>query len=195
MKSTLLFYLFVLSNLILFAQEKNDEKEYLLEAPDTWRKELLTLPLGFAPELAYEGIEDVRFSKGWGDINSEEFFTYTFVWYLDKNPELTSTKIENELAIYFDGLMNAVGQGRKIPKEKITPTLAVFIDDTSTNSFKGRVKIFDVFFTKKVITLNVKITTNYCNTTKKYSTYFEFSPQSFEHKLWNILHAIKIPCN
>ncbi|NAS32602.1 hypothetical protein GTQ40_16595 [Flavobacteriaceae bacterium R38] len=177
------------------AQEKEAPERSLLEAPEDWRKELLQLPLGFAPELNYKGIEDVRFSKGWGNKDSEEFFTYTFAWYLDIDPELSSEKLNKELKIYFDGLMNAIGQGRNIPKEKITPTQASLIDDSKSNSFKGEVKIFDVFFTQEVITLNVKVSTSYCKPAKKHIAYFEFSPQGFDHKLWDTMNKIRIPCN
>ncbi len=184
---------FLIVSLSTAAQEKKAAISYLT-APGDWRKELLTLPLSFAPELDYTGLEDVRFSKGWGDKNSDEFWTYKFAWYLDIDPKLGTEKIENELKFYFDGLMNAVGQGRKIPKEKIKPTLAIFVKDSPNHSFKGKVHLFDVFFTKDIIKLNVIVKPAYCEVTKKHIVYFEFSPQSFDHALWKTMEQIQIPC-
>ena len=173
---------------------QNNTSPFLLDGPDDWRKEVLNLPLSFAPELDYKGIEYVRFSKGWGNANSEEFWTYKFAWYLDTDPKLTTDGLNKELKLYFDGLMQIVGKGKGLKKENITPTETAIAFNTDSNIYTGNVTIFDVFFKEAQQTLNVKITSTYCNALKKYIAYFEFSPQSYDHKLWDTMSQITIAC-
>jgi hypothetical protein len=51
-----------------FGQQK--EEINLLLADSTWGKEIIQIPFWFAPEINYKGHEDIRFAKGWADINS-----------------------------------------------------------------------------------------------------------------------------
>ncbi len=184
----------ILFTSVTIAQEETNELSFLLNGPDSWRKELLTLPLQFAPELDYKGLEFVRFSKGWSDKNSEEFWTYKFAWYLDAPANLTTKKLNKELKIYFDNLFNLVGSGKGIAKENITPTKSTLVYNEDKKMFIGNVTIFDVFFLEALQTLNVKVIPTYCETSKKHTVYFEFSPQSFDHELWNTMNQINILC-
>ncbi|MCC1485075.1 hypothetical protein [Winogradskyella immobilis] len=178
-----------------FCTTVNAQKEAsLLNSPNDWRAETLNLPLSFAPELDYEGIEYVRFAKGWGNAASEEFWTYKFAWYLDVDPKLTTERLNKELKLYFDGLLNAVGKGKGLSKETIIPAKATIAYNKESASYLGNVTIFDVFFKEALQTLNVKITSSYCDITKKHIVYFEFSPQPYQHKLWETMNNITILC-
>ena len=42
--------------------------------------------LFFAPSIKYKGVEDIRFTPGWGKAGSEEYWTYAFLWFLDDEP-------------------------------------------------------------------------------------------------------------
>ena len=53
---------------------------YVFSAPGDWRTEIVTFRLSFAPELDYEGHGDVRFAPGMFDPETDEFWTYSFVW-------------------------------------------------------------------------------------------------------------------
>ena len=48
--------------------------------PDGWRGETIPFPLGFAPELAYQGVEELRFPPGFLDPGASHFWSYAFVW-------------------------------------------------------------------------------------------------------------------
>ena len=63
MKNNILIYLLLLTPLSLFGQE--DQSPSLLETDTTWSKEIFHLPINFAKDINYEGIEDARFPKGW----------------------------------------------------------------------------------------------------------------------------------
>src|SRR5437868_608433 len=74
---------------------------YFLDTPDGWSVERFPIPIDFAPEIPYSGVEDVRFSPGWGNTFSEEHWTYCFLWYLDGKPEITGEAIEENLESYY----------------------------------------------------------------------------------------------
>lgn len=189
MKFSSLFFL-----LSLFASSYSNAQEtdvLLLDIDQPWRSEQLTFPISFAPSLEYVGMEEVRFAKGWGKAGSDEFWTYTFLWYLDKDPEITATAIENDIEAYFDGLMTLVGKGSgltDIPKANV-----VFVKEASvSNTYIGKAKVFDAFFNKDIQELNIKATTGYCSKTKKYTVLFTFSPKEFDHNVWKTLDSIKL---
>ncbi|WP_394749000.1 hypothetical protein [Spongiimicrobium salis] len=168
--------------------QKQGESKFPLEGPSDWRKEVLSLPLSFAPELAYEGTEYVLFAKGWSDQNATDFWTYTFAWVLDESPEFTADILNIDLKHYFDGLMTAVSGS------EINSTKAQLKAVKNEGFFEGQVKVFDAFFLKDTKELNVRVQPVYCHKAKKHFVYFRFSPKAFDTPLWNTMKMIRIPC-
>ena len=56
------------------------EKPYKLIIPEDWTTEQFPIPIGFATEINFVGIEDIRFSPGWADPKSDEYWTYAFLF-------------------------------------------------------------------------------------------------------------------
>jgi len=185
----------------IFSTVQAQDKELLLKIDEPWRNEKLSFPIHFAPSLDYKGIEEVRFAKGWGNKESEEFWTYAFLWYLDEDPLLTETKLENDIQAYFNGIMNLVGKGRgltDIPDSKVDfiklatgSTTSGKRNDSRTN-YEGKAEIFDVFFTKSTQILNITAVSDYCSASKKYTVLFTFSPQDRDHSIWKTLNGISL---
>ena len=103
---------------------KSIKTENLLEAPHTWRKEVLEFPLIFARSLPYKGEEHIRFAEGWGDVNDEDYFSYVFIWILEDDPDLTSSRVASDMDTYFTGLMKTglltkLKFFKKLPKTKV----------------------------------------------------------------------------
>ena len=171
-------------------------EELLLTIDEPWRSERLTFPISFAPSITYKGIEEVRFANGWSNPDSDEFWTYTFLWYLDEDPKITADAIENDIEAYFNGLMALVGKGNgltDIPKANV-----VFVKENSEGaSFIGKAKVFDAFFSKDIQELNIKAVSEYCSETKKYTVLFTFSPKEYDSPIWETLDRIKlsVDCN
>jgi hypothetical protein len=44
------------------AADEDDYLPFYMPVPDGWRTETIPFPLDFAPELKYEGVEELRFS-------------------------------------------------------------------------------------------------------------------------------------
>jgi hypothetical protein len=55
------------------------EAPYTLPVPKDWTIERFPIPIIFAPQMPYKGIEEISFTPGWGKINSEEYWSYAFL--------------------------------------------------------------------------------------------------------------------
>jgi len=187
------FFLAIILTTIHVKAQSKETPVPMLNAPDDWRTEIIPFPLEFAPEINFVGIEDIRFSPGWAKTNSETFWTYAFIWYLDKDPKLNAEKIEELLVVYFDGLMHNVAlNGKDSDTVNLPKTVALFINKGEKGDFIGKISVYDAFFTKKVIVLNVKANYSFCEQTGKHSTIFHLSPQSFDHNIWSTLSTIQL---
>lgn len=185
---------FVLTFLVIYTAIPEiyaQNEDLLLSIDEPWRSERLEFPIAFAPSIDYKGIEEVRFASGWGKPDSEEFWTYTFLWYLDEDPKITAQAIENDIEAYFNGLMALVGKGNGLTD--IPDANVVFVPENKEgSSFIGKAKIFDAFFTKGIQELNIKAVSAYCSATKKYTVLFTFSPKEFDHSIWQTLDNIHL---
>jgi hypothetical protein len=173
-----------------FGQKK--EEINLIQADSTWGKEIIQIPFWFAPEINYIGHEDIRFAKGWEKIDSSGFWTYVFAWDMNLKTKPTTKFFEDNLKLYFDGLMKVVNEDSLliIPKTK-----AIFIEKEhkkGITTFTGTVETYDAFTTKKMILLNVTIECYYCKKTKTFIPLFRFSPKDFNHEAWEMLNQVTL---
>lgn len=185
----------ILISCSIYSSGQHKEELNLLQADSTWDKETIQIPFSFAPEIKYIGQEDIRFAKGWGDINSPGFWTYAFVWDINLKTKPTTIFFEDNLKLYFDGLMNAVNQDTSITIPKTKTFFKEKEHKKAITSFKGTVETYDAFRTKKMMTLNVTIESYYCKKTKKFIPLFRFSPKDFKHKAWESLNQVTLRAN
>lgn len=165
---------------------------YQLASPEGWGIERFLLPAGFAPEIKYKGVEDIRFAPGWAKKASEDYWSYLFLWYLDGDIKLTASDIGQYLRDYYTGLINV--NGSAIPKEKIIP-VETSIHATKTlakdqHSFQGTVTMTDYMQQQKII-LNVTIHVLACKHSGKTYIIYELSPQSYQHEIWKRMDLIR----
>jgi hypothetical protein len=178
-----------------FAQ-KEETKEIIpiLEADTAiWGREDFKFPLGFAREIDYKGIEEAYFPKGWKLPEQDDFWSYAFVWEIDKEEILTEKELERDIKRYFDGLMDMNRNGTK--ETGILSSTTLFIEKgkfSDVSFYLGKVKTFDRFTTKKTMTLNVSVEQSYCEDTEKTIVFFRFSPKAFDHPIWKKLNTLKL---
>lgn len=176
-----------------FSQHKEDIN--LINIDSTWGKEIIKVPFWFAPKIKYQGFEDIRFAKGWENTNSNGFWTLVFAWDINLKTKPTEQFFEENIKLYFDGLMKVVNEDEKL---KIPETQANFKKTNSkkgTEYYKGIVTTYDAFTTKKMIVLNVTIESYYCKKRKKHIPLFRFSPRDYHHKAWEMLEQAKLQTN
>ncbi len=160
---------------------------------DGWGVERFLLPPSFAPKIGYTGVEDLRFSIGWGDSKSEEYWSYAYLWYLDGNVETNSESIQTNLALYYDGLIDSNIEIRKISPEVLFPT-EVVVNKIQTlpgdlSTFTGTIKMLD-YMKAEPITLNYIIHQKSCAGQAKSIIFFEISPKPMTDKIWNRLNNL-----
>lgn len=190
--------LLLICSLPVFAQDAatfdghNWKAPYQLASPEGWGIERFLLPAGFAPDIKYKGVEDIRFAPGWAKKTSEDYWSYLFLWYLDGDIKLTASDIGQYLRDYYTGLVNV--NGSAIPKEKIIPVDASIhaIESLAKDQqrFQGTVTMTDYMQQKKII-LNATIHVLACKHSGKTYVIHELSPQSFQHEIWKRMDLIR----
>jgi hypothetical protein len=88
------------------------------------------------------------------------FWSYAFVWKIDER--LSDAELGRYKELYFDGLMNAVNRDKTLT---VPTTNALFISTATTGealSYIGRIKLYDAFFSKDMLTLHVNGSCEYC---------------------------------
>ena len=174
-----------------FAQQEAS----VLTAPDGWRSEIIPFPLSFAPEIEFEGIEEIQFAPGWSDSESDEFWAYSFVWYIEKQSPMTAQVLTESFNYYYDGLMTAVAENQKESDSPVQfdQTLCLFIK--TNEGFTGKMRVFDAFFKKDYIILNILVTESFCPQKNKQMVLFHISPKSFDNDVWQIFKAVELKVN
>lgn len=152
-----------------------------------WGKEFFHFPLHFAPDIPYEGVEEVVFPRDWIKPDSADFWSYVFVWELDNKKNISKNELERVFKLYFDGLMEVVNDDKDI--EMIETSASFFKNEYPSDNadFMGNLTIFDAFATKKPLDLNAKVFSKYCEKRKKLILLFHFSPKDYSHWIWSKL--------
>ena len=114
-----------------------------LPAPKEWKKEIITLPPGFAPDMKLRGSEHIRFAPGMFQPNSDSFFSYLFLFKLEKEPELKPETIRQEFLKYFRGLAVAVLKDRAAEVNTAKFTLKINPSAFSKRATHSYCSIFD----------------------------------------------------
>jgi len=177
---------------------QHNKEAYELSAPKDWRKETINFPLDFAPELKYQGFEELRFAPGMFKPESDTYFTYVFFWYLNGSEKITSETLEKDLTLYFKGLCKAVGKERNLNidlskvKSIITKQpLTVNNKKKYQSLYQAIINTYDPFNKGEAIKLNLEITV--VNTTNQNKTilFFCVSTKPFNSEVWKQLSGIR----
>jgi hypothetical protein len=193
MKKLIILSILLSCSIHSFGQQQ--EEINLIQADSTWGKEIIQIPFWFAPDIHYNGHEDIRFARGWEKIDSAGFWTLAFAWDIHLKTKPTATFFEDNFTLYFDGLMNVVNEDTllTIPKTK-----TLFVEKgqkKGITTFTGIIETYDAFTTKKMITLNVTIESYYCKKTKTHIPLVRMSPKDFNHKAWEMLYQVTLHAN
>jgi hypothetical protein len=182
---------FVLVFLMFSGTVSAQNWNYSWPLPEKWVREIIPFPIKFAPELAYEGVEEVHFMPGWrkNDTLPQQFWSYTFVWYIDSVFTFSAVLLEKDLSNYFNGLQKWVMANAGMHLNlKASSVISVYCPDPENpGEFRGTSEILDVFFTMKRITLNMKISQPPKQPAHKTILFFELSPQPYENPVWKEL--------
>ena len=166
---------------------------YTLSRPKGWDVERFLIPIEFAPQIPYKGVEDIRFTPGWGHVNSDEYWSYAFLWYLEDKPEINEEIVETNLRAYYTGLVGRNIAPRKIPNEKLFPVKTT-IKRVKTvkgdlKTFQGIIYMLD-YMEQQPITLNCVVHVKICTGQQKTFIFNEISPKSYNDAVWQSLNQL-----
>lgn len=172
---------------------KNWVAPYSLAFPEGWDVERFLIPISFAPQIPYNGVEDIRFMPGWRNANSNEYWTYAFLWYLNDSPLINSETIESNLKFYYTGLISSNTEKSKVPAGNIVSTETSFKETElykgDLKTFTGTVYMFD-YLAQKPITLNCIVHVKTCPGSEKTFVFYEISPKPFTENVWQSLNQL-----
>jgi hypothetical protein len=179
----------LLCSIVTFGQE--EEQLGVLTSDSTWLKEIIKFPISFAPEIKYEGYEDLRFAKKWRDSTHEDFWCYMFAWHIKSNEKQTVETLETNIKLYYDGIMKAVNKKKdyEVPE---TTVLFIKTENNKDADFIGKLYVYDSFTSEAMMTLNVSVKAHYCDQTELSTILFKLSPQGFDHKIWERFNTITL---
>lgn len=166
---------------------------YNLSTPAYWTTERFGIPIEFAPSIPYVGIEDVRFAPGWDNSSSEDYWVYSYLWYLQGQVSFDAATIEQNLNAYYTGLVGRNIERRKISKEKLFPVetqfKAIKKSEGDVSTFQGTVRMLD-YMAQQPITLNAVVHVKACSGKDYTLVLFEISPKEQSHLIWRTLDKL-----
>lgn len=175
--------------------KKADQRHtvYSLHAPFNWETEEFPIPISFAKDIPYTGKEQLRFAPGWSKKNTNEYWSYIFLWSLNNKPVITADTIQNYLQLYYTGLINSNVSKRNLQKEKITETV-VSVKKAVTGkgdaaTFTGTVSMYD-YMAQEPIILNCIVHIKSCAQQNNLFIVHELSPKPFTDTVWKSLNEI-----
>ena len=172
---------------------KKWEAPYTFSIPNGWDVERFLVPISFAPEIKYKGVEDIRFAPGWGNAMSGEYWSYAFLWYLDGRVATNEKIIESNLKSYYTGLVASNIEPRKIPAEKLVAVNTNFIKvetaEGDLETFRGTIYMLD-YMQQKPIMLNCIVHLINCKGQNKTFLFHEISPKPYQDAVWKSLNQL-----
>jgi len=166
---------------------------YIFPLPAKWEAEKIPFPIEFARQIPYTGLEVLRFPPGWAPTTSEEHWTYSFLWWLDGHPDINEKNLQENMTMYYTGLIGTNIVAKKIPADRVTP-VAVTIQKLNADSgdketYGGKITITDYNdSTFRALDLNCRIHRRECG--NHTAIIFQISPQPAGHAVWKAMDEL-----
>lgn len=165
--------------------------------PGNWQKDpRYNFPLPWSPGLAFKGFEDLYFAPGFDDLDSPEYHSYVFLWWLDGQWQITAAELESDMVTYFRGLAQQRGRNNKFSPD-LSQIKAQYesssngpstFGGTAATNFTGTVTLYDRH--GKVISLYSEVSSSYYGDGHT-AVFFAMSKEPRPAALWSQLDAIR----
>ena len=177
------------------AADSNNGASLYQVVPESWRAEVISFPLPFAPDLPLEGVEELRFAPGMFEAESDTYFTYTFIWWLTGERRFAADEMERLLLEYFGGLYLAVSKkeekdvsGFRVGMEAMPAPVGT---EDDRERYQGRVDWIDPLVTEEELVLNLKVWRWYCDEEDRTAVFFALSPRPTSDGIWESMEKQK----
>ncbi|HVG14446.1 MAG TPA: hypothetical protein VM935_05780, partial [Chitinophagaceae bacterium] len=117
-----------------------------------------------------------------------------YLWWIDGKPEVNAKSLQENLKIYYSGLVGENVKERKIAIEKVVPT-EVSIAKTKpaagdVQTFTGTIRMLD-YMTQSPIVLNTTVHVKDCAALNQTAVFIKISPKPYKHAIWQQMDNIK----
>ena len=167
--------------------------ELLPNAPLDWKFERLDFPLSFAPELKYDGFEELLFAPGMFNAKSDTYFTYIFAIKITNDVKFDAAQLKTFLETYYKGLCRTVSEGTEFDIDESKVSAEVREDHFEAKDlrhFTATLDSFDPFVTGGPLKLHLEIILHEPSRTD-HRIFAAVSPKPFESPVWKILRKLK----
>ena len=196
--------LFALASLLLAALlplRAEKPETFHWETGPGWFGERIPLPPSFAPEMAWKGIEEIRFAPGMFKPDRPDFFSYALVFSLHPDANLSPAGLRKQILLYYQGLSSRVsaGKGRKVDVSKFSVELRPAKDlsgsapEQAENpaAYLATLKWVEPFATAKPQNLHLEIHAWKDKARKRTYLFFCASPQAPDAPIRKTLRSIR----
>jgi hypothetical protein len=151
---------------LLNAQPSSEPKFVFDTGEPAWVGERIELPPGFAPNLGWKGVEQIRFAPGMFQAEAKDFFTYVLVFLLEPKAETSEAILKRELLTYYKGLSEAVMNGKNETVDTSTFSISLTKENAlesapekakNVTAYTAILKWVEPFATQKNQTLRLEI--------------------------------------
>lgn len=172
------------------AVAQNTDDLTIVKADSIWGKEIIEFPIEWAPKLALEGFEELRFAPNWSNKEHDNFWSLVMSWNIKADTQLSLNELELNFEYYFDGLMKPNHWAKEFPE----PDAEFFASEETENGmiFKGKMTFFDGFYTGKLITVYILGQQIHCETVAKSIIIFKISSKEYTEPIWDKLKIINV---
>ena len=153
-------------------------------------------PLPWSAPLALKGFEDLYFAPGFDDLESPQYHSYLFLWWLDGKQEITAGELQSDMVIYFRGLAEQRGRNNNF-KPDLSQISAQYAGSRAGSSslgglparrFIGTVTLYDRH--GKLISLHSEVTSSY-SADGHTVVFFAMSKEPRPSPFWSQLDAAR----
>ncbi len=178
---------------VMACAEAATKSELLPKTPPNWRYERIDFPLPFAPELKYDGFEELGFAPGMFNAKSDTYFPYVFAMKITNDVSIDVKLLKSLLETYFRGLCRTGAEGTDfvIDASKISATVREdHYEAQHSRHFTVTLDSYDPFVTGKSLRLHLEMLV-VKRSRSDHRIFAAVSPQPAESAVWKLLRKLK----
>ena len=183
--------LILLSLLVACKITTAQQAAYNFPLPQGWDHESMALPIQFAPAIPITGTEDIRFTPGWGKSTTDDYWSYTFLWFINGIPTYKADTLESYLTQYYNGLYLLNLKNKQNAPTNFTHASIKKVHALATDqqTFEGKISTLD-FLTGQPITFYARIHVRNYPAIGRTAVLNEISPKDYKNVVWDKLDGI-----
>ena len=178
--------------LVVLGAKPDAVPKLLPKTPPDWRFERIEFPLPFAPDLKYEGFEELRFAPGMFNAKSDTYFTYIFAMKITNDVSIDGKLLKSLLETYFRGLCRTVAEGTDfdIDLSKISATVREdHYEAERSRHFSVVLDSYDPFVTGKPLKLRLEMLVVW-KAENDHRVFAAVSPKPPDSPVWSMLRKL-----